>query len=98
MMKILEEGPGFSIEQICTGKGNGGGGCSSRLLVEEGDIYLTSYTDISGVTDCFYTFTCPVCDAKNDIDYRLVPVRIQYIARKRKQPGRSRVLGGRIDD
>ena len=37
-MKILEKGPGWSIEQICTGRGNGGGGCTSRLAVEKEDI------------------------------------------------------------
>ena len=37
-MKILEKGPGWSIEQFCTGKGNGNGGCNSKLLVEKGDI------------------------------------------------------------
>lgn len=39
-MKVLEKGPGWSIEQICTGIGNGNGGCNSRLLVEKGDIYI----------------------------------------------------------
>ena len=60
-MKVLEKGPGWSIEQICTGRGNGDGGCKSRLLVETQDVYLTSHTDLAGDTDYYYTFRCPVC-------------------------------------
>ena len=34
-MKVLQEGNpnGWEIEQECTGKGNGDGGCKARLLV-----------------------------------------------------------------
>lgn len=28
-MKVLEKGQGWNIEQRCTGKGNGMGGCNS---------------------------------------------------------------------
>ena len=41
-MKVLEKGPGWSMEVRCTGAGNGGCGCGARLLVERGDIYLTN--------------------------------------------------------
>lgn len=37
-MRVLKEGPGWSIEQVCTGKGNGGGGCGAVLAVEKEDI------------------------------------------------------------
>lgn len=40
-MKVLKPGreqKGFSVEQTCTGKGNGGGGCGALLLVERGDM------------------------------------------------------------
>ena len=40
-MKVLQEGNpnGWEIEQECTGKGNGDGGCKVRLLVT--DIHTT---------------------------------------------------------
>ena len=72
-MKVLEKGPGWSIEQICTGAGNGGCGCKSKLLVEKDDIYLTSNTDLSGETDYYYTFKCPVCGVETDIPSRDLP-------------------------
>ena len=72
-MKVLEKGPGWSIEQLCTGKGNGNGGCHSKLLVEREDIYLTSHTDMIGDTDYFYTFKCPVCGIETDIPQKDVP-------------------------
>ena len=34
-MKVLEKGPGWSIKQKCTGRGNGGCGCESTLLIEK---------------------------------------------------------------
>jgi hypothetical protein len=40
-MKVLEKGPGWSMEVVCTGRGNGGCGCGAKLLVERGDVYLT---------------------------------------------------------
>ena len=60
-MKVLEQGHGWSIEQRCTGKGNGGGGCNSLLEVEAGDIYQTSSTDYLGDTDYYYTFCYYTC-------------------------------------
>jgi len=76
-MKVLEKGPGWSIEQYCTGKGNGNGGCNSKLLVEKGDIYLTSHTDLAGDTDYYYTFRCPVCGVETDISEKDVPALIR---------------------
>ena len=76
-MKILEKGPGWSIQQRCTGKGNGGGGCNSLLLVERDDIYVTASSDYSGETDYYYTFKCPVCGVETDIKSSEVPYLIQ---------------------
>lgn len=90
-MKILEKGTGWSIEQRCTGAGNGGGGCNSLLLVEEHDIYVTSHTDIAGDTDYFYTFACPVCGRETDINESLIPT----IIRSEKLEAKRRVLRGR---
>ena len=50
-MKILKVGLGWGIEQICTGKGNGGGGCGATLQVEKDDIYMKSKVYYDGSTD-----------------------------------------------
>lgn len=76
-MKVLEQGEGWHIKVRCTGSGNGGGGCNSLLQVEEDDIYVTSSTDISGWTDFYYTFRCPVCNVETDIKETDVPSRIR---------------------
>jgi len=84
-MKILEKGPGWSTKQKCTGKGNGGGGCESLLLVEPNDIYITSNTDYLGDTDYYYTFVCPVCGIETDIPEKDVPSSIKKQAMKNKK-------------
>lgn len=76
-MKVLEKGKGWSIEQFCTGRGNGDGGCNSKLLVEKEDIYLTSRSDLLGDTDYYYTFKCPVCGIETDIPEKDVPIVIR---------------------
>lgn len=76
-MKVLQEGPGWSIKQKCTGIGNGGGGCGALLEVEREDIYLTSSTDLSGETDYYYTFRCPCCDIETDVPERDIPAIIK---------------------
>ena len=76
-MQILEERGPWGLEQICTGKGNGDGGCGSKLLVEEGDIYVTASSDYVGDIDYYYTFKCPVCGKETDIKKELVPHSIQ---------------------
>ena len=76
-MKVLEKGPGWSIEYLCTGFGNGDGGCKSRLLVEKEDLYITSHTDMIGDTDYFYTFKCPVCGVETDIKEKNIPYSIR---------------------
>ena len=76
-MKVLEKGKGWSIEQFCTGRGNGDGGCNSKLLVEKEDIYLTSRSDLLGDTDYYYTFRCPVYGIETDIPEKDVPIVIR---------------------
>lgn len=76
-MKVLQEGPGWSIKQKCTGIGNGGGGCGALLEVEREDIYLTSSTALSGETDYYFTFRCPCCDIETDVPEREVPAIIK---------------------
>ncbi len=84
-MKILKVGLGWGIEQICTGKGNGGGGCGATLQVEKDDIYMTSKGYYDGSTDYFYTFRCPCCQVETDIEEKLVPSGIRELARTKRR-------------
>lgn len=68
-MRILAHGrpqKGWSEEFVCTGKGNGGGGCGAKLLVEQADVFRTCSTH-RDETDHFNTFRCPECGVKTDI-------------------------------
>ncbi len=78
-MKVLQEGNpnGWEIEQVCTGKGNGDGGCNARLLVSENDIYITASSDYTGETDYFYTFKCPCCGVETDIPEKDIVRRVR---------------------
>lgn len=86
-MKVLEKGPGWSLECICTGSGNGDGGCGSKLLVEKDDIFLTSSSCYDGSTDYYYTFECPECHEKTDIEEIKVPraIRERLLAKERER-------------
>lgn len=69
-MKVLKKGrpqKGWATEAVCTGEGNGRGGCGARLLVEKGDLYQTSRSDYIGDTDYFVTFCCPDCGVETDL-------------------------------
>ena len=78
-MKVLQEGNpnGWEIEQECTGKGNGDGGCKAKLLVNEDDIFVTTHTDLDGETDFYYTFQCPCCGVYTDIPTEAVVRRVR---------------------
>ena len=68
-MKIIKQGrpqKGWSKEYICTGAGNGDGGCNATLLIEVGDIYKT-YRHCRDEVDIFYTFKCVSCGVETDI-------------------------------
>ena len=93
-MKVLIKRPAWNLKIICTGKGNGGGGCKSLLLVEENDIYATSHTDYAGDTDYYYTVRCPVCDKETDIPEWALPssIRIKKV-NERKEEVYQKVYG-----
>lgn len=86
-MKVLEKGrdqTGWSIEQRCTGYGNGEGGCGAKLLVEIGDIFLThSYHRDEHDTYC--TFQCCECQVLTDLH----PSNEPPYALKKKLPNRK---------
>jgi len=88
-MKVLEKGPGWSMEVVCTGKGNGGCGCGAKLLVERGDVYLTHSYDYGGGHDIYYTISCPECNVETDLEERSVP---SLIRREALDKGRGRSL------
>lgn len=74
-MKILEIGKSdfWETEQICTGRGNGNGGCGAKLLVAETDIYITKSLSIEDNIFTDYTFKCPCCSKETDIPKRKIP-------------------------
>ena len=97
-MKVVKQGSGqqgWSVNAVCTGKGNGGGGCGAELLVEEPDLYQTSRSDYTGDTDYFVTFSCSECGVETDLEN--VPSSIQSKLKGRKKPMKKQkpVLGQR---
>ena len=74
-MKVLEKGrpqKGWAIEQMCTGRGNKGGGCGAKLLVEEGDLYKT-YSQALHETDTHVTFARAECGVETDLPNGILP-------------------------
>jgi hypothetical protein len=69
-MKLVKPGReqnGWAKEFVCTGVGNGNGGCGATLLVEEGDVFRTSSCH-QGEVDHFTTFRCCACGVDTDIE------------------------------
>jgi hypothetical protein len=75
---------GWAIEQSCTGRGNGGGGCGALLLVEEDDVFCT-YSHSRDETDVFYTFRCQECGVLTDLALGNIPSRVRQKAEKRSR-------------
>lgn len=68
-MKVIEKGReqrGWSEEIICTGAGNGNGGCGAKLLIEQPDLFHTIH-QVKDETDYFVTFECCECGVLTDI-------------------------------
>lgn len=69
-MKVLEKGRpqrGWAKEYECTGKGNKGGGCGAKLLVEQDDLFHTYASYMGRDEEWFTTFRCPECGVLTDI-------------------------------
>ena len=69
-MRVLKKGrtqSGWSKECICTGKGNGGGGCGALLLVSSSDLYQTASHSYDGSSEYYTTFSCCNCGVETDI-------------------------------
>ena len=68
-MKVLEPGrpqAGWSKAVVCTGVGNGNGGCHAKLLVEEPDLYRTE-SHARDETTTYVTMMCPCCGVETDL-------------------------------
>ena len=69
-MKVIEKGriqTDWAKNYLCTGTGNKGGGCGSKLLVEFGDLFRT-YHNSCGERDTCLSFKCSECGVLTDID------------------------------
>lgn len=68
-MKVLEPGraqTGWATEALCTGAGNGGGGCGAKLLVDQSDLYTTAHHSYDGSSEHYVTFKCVSCGSETD--------------------------------
>jgi hypothetical protein len=84
-MKVLKPGrpqKGWSKESLCTGAGNGDGGCGALLLVEQADLFITTSSHYDGSNDEFVTFKCGECGVLTDIDG--VPTNIKMDLPRKK--------------
>ena len=87
-MKVLKKGraqSGWSIEAICTGKGNGGGGCGAKLLVSDSDLYETHSSHYDGSSESYTTFSCVACKVETDIN---VPSSVTLRGSRPPRPNR----------
>ena len=84
-MKILQPGAGWSLEIVCTGRGNGDVGCGAHLLVEEADVFLTARDCMGRDYTEYATICCAACGEWTDItstDTPSVHPKAMRIARK----------------
>lgn len=75
-MKVLKKGRpqvGWSRKLICTGKGNNGGGCGAKLLVEKDDLVRTGRHPYDGSHEYYVTFVCPECKVMTDLPSGVYP-------------------------
>lgn len=93
-MKVLAKGrpqKEWSIERICTGAGNDGGGCGAKLLVGKSDLFTTASSSYDGSSEIYVTFQCPECkvltdtnDSRIDRFIRELPSKQTWTARHNK--------------
>jgi len=87
-MKVLEKGKPPSRNLVCTGRGNGGGGCSAKLEVERSDLFQTSRHSYGDqYPDYFITFKCPDCGVLTDIDDFPGVIRATDLPKQRRDDG-----------
>lgn len=67
-MKIIKEGKPYSVDIICTGKGNGGKGCGAHLRADRSDLRWFEEQVFPWRTQpAAVTARCPSCGATTDI-------------------------------
>lgn len=91
-MKVIKPGrrqKGWSVETVCTGTGNGGGGCGAKLLVEEGDLFKTT-SQARDETTAYVTFKCSACGVLTDLGERVRPPHRVVAALPVRNPGSTR--------
>lgn len=88
-MKVLNPGKYavWTLERVCTGDGNGEGGCGAKLLIEEGDLYHTYSSHYDGSSETYITFRCCNCKCPTDVPQRLVPPHIKIRDQERGTGG-----------
>lgn len=93
-MRVIKRGRkqnGWSKKCVCTGLGNGGGGCGATLLVSASDLYQTASHHCDGSSDYYTTFCCSECGVETDISERppfwggRQPSQLQLAARAHKR-------------
>ena len=94
-MRVLDKSPKsmrWGIECFCTGKGwdqEGKVPCGAKLEVSDVDIQRRTYKDISGVSETYYGFTCPLCKCFTELDESKIPWSVKGIANDYKKPESS---------
>ena len=94
-MKVIKKGraqKGWAQEIVCTGDGNGGGGCSATLLVEISDLFLTFRYDYDGGQDQYVTFQCPECGIKTDVHDSLTPINTRSLPTETEWECKQQIL------
>jgi len=81
VIKRIGKQSGWSKLAICTGKGNGWGGCWSILRISRIDLYKTCYMFWGEVDKICTTFCCPNCETETNV---WVPDRINFGLPSRK--------------
>ena len=87
-MKVLEKGNiknNWNLECVCSGKGwqQTTKPCYSKMLLEDGDIYQRTYTDMYDCTkEIHYGFVCSECGCFTEILKTLLPIEVMQYARK----------------
>jgi len=102
-MKTIKKGrpqKGWAFKAECTGSGNGGGGCGSRLLIEQRDVYKTFKSCIGGPAEEYRTFQCCECGVETDTD--CVPgiveqTKLQWQERQNSAEEREKKISAIID-
>lgn len=65
-MRVIKKGTPQEIRVICSGRGNGKGGCGSTLGVTYDDIYHTQSHTRDDSTS-YATILCPACNKLTDL-------------------------------